>query len=67
MTVVHVYRVGTEYQSARTTSEERAMEGIRCRSRERVIEVLRRWGVDERGLACIFEQLETSEDAEVRI
>jgi 23S rRNA (guanine745-N1)-methyltransferase len=33
MTVVHVYRIGTEYQSARTTNEERALEGIRCRTR----------------------------------
>jgi hypothetical protein len=67
MTVVHVYRIGTEYQSARTTGEERAMEGIRCRSRERVIEVLRRWGVDDAELTQVFEQLDTSDDAVVRM
>jgi hypothetical protein len=32
-----------------------------------VIEVLRRWGVDDAELTQVFEQLDTSDDAVVRM
>ena len=67
MTVVCVYRVGTEYQATRTNTDRGAMESVRCRSTDDLIDALRKWGMADRELTDIFTQLETADKAELPV
>jgi hypothetical protein len=67
MTIVDVYHLGMEFQAARVTREQGAMESVRCRSRDELIRVLHKWGVANPTLTDALTELETSDHAELRM
>jgi hypothetical protein len=67
MTLIHVHRGAAEYQVLRSSRSTLLGEAISCRSPEELWAVLIMLGVDEPGLDQISDQLEMSEDAEVRV
>jgi predicted glycosyltransferase len=67
MTLLHVHREGTEYQVVCTTARTGVEVPIPCRTRDELVAVLRALGVDHAGLTDVFNQLDASPDAEVRV
>ena len=67
MPLIQVHVAEAEYQIVRISRKGLLEETISCRSPEELCAVLIMLGVDEPGLDQISDQLEMSEDAEVRV
>jgi len=67
MTVIHIYRVGTEYRMVRRIRDRASPKSISCESLMELTTVLMLLGVAEAGVRDIVEQLTEFADADVRM